>query len=119
MSAAYMFPWERSAMSGKEMPDGLSLPDQMGYTALWNIYRAYHDKVISRDMAAAEKRRLRREYERARSSWEFWERLAAYHARVLRDTEAAKTACRKDPTAENALRLCSVLDGLEVPPYEH
>lgn len=119
MSAAYMFPWERSAMNGEEMPDGLPLSDQMAYTALRNIYRAYHDKAISRDMAAAEKRRLRREYEQAKGSWEFWERLAAYHARVLRDTETAKTACRKDPTAENALWLCSVLDGLETMPHEH
>lgn len=42
-------------MRGEELPDGLSLPDQMAYTALRNTYRAYYDKTISRDAAAAEK----------------------------------------------------------------
>ncbi len=99
-------------MSGEEMPDGMPLPDQMAYAALRNIYRSYHDKTISRDTAAAEKRRLRREYEQAKGSWEFWSRLVAHHAGVMKDTEAAKTACRKDPSAENALNLCNVIDGL-------
>lgn len=101
-------------MHGDEMPDGLPLPDQMAYTTLRNIYRAYHDKTISRDMAAAEKQRLRREYEQMSEAWAFQGRLANHHSRILRDTEAAKTACRKDPTPENAMRFCDVLDGLDV-----
>lgn len=105
-------------MNGEEMPDGLPLPDQMAYTTLRNIYRAYHDKTISRDMAAAEKRRLRREYEQAKDNWAFWGRLADHRAKLLRNSEAAKTACRKEPTAENALLLCNVLDGLEGLPHE-
>lgn len=100
-------------MNGAEMPGGLPLPDQMAYTTLRNIYRAYHDKTISRDMAAAEKQRLRREYEQMSEVWAFQGRLADHHSRILRDTEAAKTACRKSPTPENAVRLCNVLDGLE------
>ena len=46
-------------MRGEELPDGLSLPDQMAYTALRNTYRAYYDKTISRDAAAAEKQQIR------------------------------------------------------------
>lgn len=42
-------------MRGEELPDGLSLPDQMAYTALRNTYRAYYDKTISRDAAADRK----------------------------------------------------------------
>lgn len=99
-------------MRGDEMPDGLPIPDQLAYTAMRNIYWSYHRKIISRDAAAAEKRRIRREYEQNSESWAFWSRLADHHARVLRDTEAAKTACRKSPTPENAVRLCDVLDGL-------
>lgn len=99
-------------MRGDEMPDGLPLPDQMAYTAMRNIYWSYHNKIISRDVAAAEKRRIRREYEQNSELWEFWSRLADHHARVIRDTEPAKTACRKNPTPENAVHLCNVLDGL-------
>lgn len=109
-------------MRGDEIPDGLSLPDQMAYTSVRNIYWAYHNKLISRDAAAAEKRRIRRAYEQNSESWAFWSRLADHHARVLRDTEAAKTACRKNPTPENAVHLCNVLDGIkrmEEPPYEN
>lgn len=114
MSTGFSFPWEQAAMRGDEMPDGLPLPDQLAYTAMRNIYWSYHNKIISRDAAAAEKRRIRREYEQNSESWAFWSRLADHHARVIRDTEAAKTACRKNPTPENTVRLCDVLDGLEV-----
>ena len=51
-------------MRGEELPDGLSLPDQMAYTALRNTYRAYYDKTISRDAAAAEKQQIRLAWER-------------------------------------------------------
>ena len=32
---------------------------------------------------------------------------------MYKDTELAKAAVRKDPSPENAIRLCNVLDGLE------
>ena len=104
-------------MVGSEMPEGLSLPDQMAFTALRNIYDAYHKKLITKDIASAEKRRLRRAYTVAKEAAEFQSKLADHRARQLRDTEAARTACRKNPTTENALLLCNVLDGLEMP-YE-
>lgn len=100
-------------MRGDEMPDGLPLPDQMAYTTLRNIYQAYSRKTISREAATAEKMRLRREYQMAKDQWAFWDSLAQHHVKVIRNTEAANTACRKNPTPENALRLCNVLDGIE------
>lgn len=65
MSGELAFPWEREAMRGEEMPEGLSFPDQMAYTTLRNVYQAYYNKIISRDVAAAEKGRLKYQYERA------------------------------------------------------
>ena len=112
MSTGFTFPWEKAAMHGEELPEGLSLPDQMAYTCLRNIYFLYYNKTISRDQAAAEKQRIRVQWERAASVAEFERKLSEHHARVIRETEAAKTACRKDPTVENALRLCNVMDGL-------
>lgn len=99
-------------MRGDEMPDGISLPDQMAYTALRNIYSAYHSKALSKEVASLEKRRLARQYENFKASWVSWEKLAKHHVRVTKDSEAAKNACRKNPTPENALLLCDVLDGL-------
>lgn len=113
MAGAFEFPWERAAMNGDEMPDGLSLPDQMAYTAMRNVYDAYHKKILSRDMAAAEKQKIRREYEQARDSWQFCDKLAKHHSKVMHDTESVKTACRKNPTPENAIRLCNVIDGID------
>ena len=99
-------------MHGEELPEGLPLPDQMAYTCLRNIYSMYYNKTISRDRAAAEKQRVRVQWEKAVSTMEFDRKLAAHHVQVIRNTEAAKTACRKDPTPENVLRLCNVLDGI-------
>lgn len=36
MSTGFSFPWEKAAMRGEELPDGLSLPDQMAY---WSTSR--------------------------------------------------------------------------------
>lgn len=118
MSTGFTFPWEKAAMHGEELPEGLSLPDQMAYTCLRNIYFLYYNKTTSRDQAAAEKQRVRVQWERAASAAEFERKLSVHHARVIRETEAAKTACRKDPTAENALRLCNAIDGLPSPDKE-
>ena len=105
-------------MRGEELPDGLSLPDQMAYTALRNTYRAYYDKTISRGAAAAEKQQIRLAWERAVSRAAFDQRLTTYHVKVIRETEAAKNAFRKDPTPANALRLCNAMDGLPSPDTE-
>ena len=106
MSGELAFPWEREAMRGEEMPEGLSFPDQMAYTTLRNVYQAYYSKIISREAAAAEKGRLKYQYERA------------VRQRVIKATEVAKSAFRKAPSIEAGLRLCQVLDGIQLPPLE-
>lgn len=95
------------------MPDGLSLPDQMAYAALRSIYRDFHEKRLDREQAAREKRLIRREWEKAKEAEAFERKLADYHVRLRRAIERAACACRKEPTAESALRLCDVIDGLE------
>lgn len=99
-------------MHGEELPDGLSLPDQMAYTCLRHIYAMYYSKTISRDRAAAEKQRVRRAWQSMSEQIDYESKLALQRAQILRDTETAKTACRKDPSPENALRLCNALDGI-------
>lgn len=109
----YAFPWEREAMQGAEMPDGLSLYDQMAYISLRTLYHDYHEKRLERATASAEKRRIFAAWDRAKRTADFESKLAFFHARQYRDTERAKTAVRKNPSPENAIRLCNVLDGLE------
>lgn len=89
------------------------MADQMAYTALRNIYHGFHEKRMDRDQAAREKRLLRSEWEKAKEAEAFSDKLTAHHVRLLRAVEQTVCACRKEPTAENALRLCDVIDGLE------
>ena len=111
--SGYTFPWEREAMQGAEIPEGLSIYDQMAYISLRTLYHDYYEKRLNRTTASAEKRRIFGAWDKAKSTAEFERKLAFFHARLYKDTEMAKTAVRKDPSPENASRLCNVLDGLE------
>lgn len=113
MSETWTFPWEQDAQRGADMPEGLSLADQMTYTALRNIYGSYREKRIAREQASLEKRLLRREWEKVKEAEAFDRKLTDHHVRLIRAVEQAACACRKDPTPENALRLCDMIDGLE------
>lgn len=109
----YTFPWEREAMRGAGLPDGLSVYDQMAYISLRTIYHDYHEKRLDRATASAEKRRIFGAWDKAKRTAEFERKLAFSRARVIRDTDFAKAEVRKNPSPENAIRLCNVLDGLE------
>lgn len=100
-------------MNGDELPPGLTLTDQMAYIALRGIYTQYRAKHISRACAQREKLKIRRRYEQAVSELSFQNKLIMHIVTLRRETELAKTACRKDPTKENAMRLCDVIDGIE------
>lgn len=119
MSTGYEFPWERAAMRGDELPDGLDLADQMAFTSLRHIYFLYRHKTISRDRASAEKQRVRKEWSMCKKSLEFTEKTAAFRTKMLNSTEKARMECRKKPSPENALKLCGVIDGLVVEGYSH
>jgi len=110
--AELAFPWDLEAMKDLPMPEGLAPVEQMGFQALRQVYRSYYSKVLTVEAAAREKRLIVLAVHDAQATEAFQNQLAQHHAQILRDTEAAKTACRKDPTPENALRLCDVLDGL-------
>ena len=111
--AAFLWSWEADAMADREMPEGLSLADQAAYTAIRNIYAAHRAGRLSREAGAAEKRRVKRRYDLEMGERERERKLALHRAQVIRLTEQAITAVRKDPSPENALRLVDVLDGIE------
>ena len=99
-------------MWGAEMPDGLSIHDQMAYIALRTLYHDFHEKRLDRATASAEKRRIFGAWDKAKRTAEFERKLAFFHARLYKETEWAKTDVRKNPSPENAIRLVNVLDGL-------
>ena len=103
MSGELAFPWEREAMRGEEMPEGLSFPDQMAYTTLRNVYQAYYNKIISRDVAAAEKGRLKYQYERAVRQMNF-------------DTEEVFSVSNPDVTATDKQNIKKISDATLVSP---
>lgn len=109
------FSWEREAMRGEEIPGGLGLADTAAYTALRDIYERFRGKRMGREQAVREKRVVLRTWEQAREAEALERKLLDYHVRLIRGTELAIIRCRKDPTAENALYLCNVLDGFERP----
>lgn len=115
MSEQWTFPWEQEARRGADMPGGLKLADMMAYTALRSIYRDFREKRMDREQAGREKQLLRRSWEKAKEAESFSDKLTAHHVRLIRAVEQAVCACRKDPTPENAIRLCDAIDGVERP----
>ena len=52
------FPYERQAMNGDELPNGLEYPDQVLYLSFRMLYAQLRQGVIDRDTAVREKRKL-------------------------------------------------------------
>lgn len=114
MSEHWSFPWEWDAMQGNPMPEGLDLVNQLAYVAMRHIYRSYYAKFITREQGTREKKMIQKTYSDAVKDMDFADRVNQKHIQVLKGTELAASACRKEPTPENALRLCDVLVGLKV-----
>lgn len=100
--------YERAAMRNEPMPDDLTFPDQLMYQALALLYARYQGNAITRERASAEKKQLLREHEAFCARWSMGDR----YAEVIRRTEAARTAYRKERTLENANALLRAIDGI-------
>lgn len=102
-----VLPWEKDAMAGLEMPDGLSYPDQILYLELRMLYRQYYQKIIDRETATKEKKKLLDEYK----VYQFREELEKQWVEIIRLTELARAEYRKNPCHENAMKLIDVIEG--------
>ena len=111
----FTLPYEEAAMHGDEMPDGLCIYDQAAFQALRWLYKSYRSKVIDRETAVKEKLMIRKALDDEIKMAQYQQDLAFHQAEQNRLAEAAKIACRKDPTPENALNLVHILDGIKVP----
>lgn len=99
--------WEKDAMAGLEMPDGLSYPDQILYLSLRMLYAQYFKKLIDRETATKEKKKLLDEYK----VYQFREELEKQWVETIRLTELARADYRKDPCHENAIKLIEIIEG--------
>ena len=102
-----VLPWEKDAMAGLEMPDGLSYPDQILYLELRMLYRQYYQKIIDRDTATKEKKKLLDEYR----IYKFQYELGNQCVETIRLTELARADYRKNPCHENAMKLIEIIEG--------
>ena len=103
-----VLPWEKDAMAGLEMPDGLSYPDQILYLELRMLYRQYYQKIIDRETATKEKKKLLGEYRRN----QFQDEMGKHWVKIIRETEIAMSNFRKSPCIETAEKIYESLYGM-------
>lgn len=95
-------PYERAAMRGEEMPDGLALPDQLCFLGLRTLYAQARQGIISREVGSREKGRLLHQREVQIQKLRTKENLVASACSMLQNTEQAANRYAKDRTLENA-----------------
>ena len=103
------FVFEREAMRGKPLTQGLDIADSCLYIALKNLYAMYHNKLISRKDATEEKRRLIYNWTIDKSKLDFLNR----DSEALRDRiGAASEDYKNNPCIENGDKLYAALYNL-------
>ena len=96
------FTFEREAMQGNPLPQGLDIADSCLYVALKNLYAMYQNKLISRKDATEEKRRLVYNWTTDKAKLEFLNR----ESETLRDKiAAASEEYKNNPCIETAEKL--------------
>lgn len=98
-------PYEKEAMHGLDMPDGLEQPDQLMFLCLRQLYEQKRAGLIERNRAVQEKGRLLEEYRIAKFRYDLWERGAAMWQRI----EAASSEYRKSPSVKAADKLLEAI----------
>ena len=96
------FTFEREAMQGNPLPQGLDIADSCLYVALKNLYAMYQNKLISRKDATEEKRRLVYNWTTDKAKLDFLNR----DSETLRDKiGAASEDYKNNPSVETADKL--------------
>ena len=102
------FPYERQAMNGEEMPSGITYPDQIAYLSLRSIYHQLQRGVIDRTTAIQEKRLVLHD----RAANLLAEEVLRQSGEIIKATELARAAYRKERTLENADRMLAAVEGV-------
>lgn len=107
------FTWERAAASGEPMPTCLPTAEQNAFQAMAHLYARFNAKAITKEQAATEKGRIKASLKDEINLENFRDNLAYQRELILRNTEMAKIACKKNPTPENAITLCDTIDAIQ------
>lgn len=96
------FDFEKDAMQGKPLPKGLDIADSCLYIALKYLYSMYRNKLISRQDAAEEKKRLIYNWTTEKSKIEFLNRDAdSLRLRIAKESAEYE----ENPCIETAEKL--------------
>ena len=98
----FRVPYEKAAMRGDEMPDGLDLPDQLCFLGLRMLYAQAKQGIISREVGSREKGRLLHQREIQMQKLKTKENLVTSACFMLQNTEGAANRYAKNRTLENA-----------------
>lgn len=109
-----VFPYEKDAANGEQMPDGLSLVDQLAFRFLRSMYRDIRTGVQTRDQAIEEKGRMSYQYDKEKRSMEQWSKMGTYWAEKYKDIEEYAIKYAKTRTLENADMLYRAICGVPV-----
>ena len=104
------FLYERQAMNGEEMPDGLEYPDQVAFILMRGLYDQLRKRVVARETAIREKKKIMKEYE----AYKFVDQMGKEWVEAIKATELARAAYRKNRTLENADKLLVAIEGRAV-----
>ena len=103
------FDFERQAMHGQPIPKELDIADSCLYIALKNLYAMYRNKLISRENAKEEKRRLIYNWKYDKSKIEFLNRDSDALRNKIGD---ASESYKNNPSIENADKLYAAIYNL-------
>lgn len=103
-------PYEKIAMAGGEMPDGLEYPDQILFLELRMLYDQYNKGFLDRPAAMREKRKLLVTYQ----AHQLNDQMGKEWTQQIRLTELARAAYRKDRTLTNADKLLDAIEGTNI-----
>ena len=106
-STGITLPYERQAMNGDEMPEGLEYPDQIMFLQLRMLYDQFKKGIINRDTAQKEKKQLLQEYQ----CYKFRDSMEKEWVEIIKLTELARADFRKNPSIETAERLVAIIEG--------
>lgn len=104
------FEYERQAMAGGEMPDGLEWYDRQLFLMLRTLYWQYKQGIVDRETASREKRKLLQD----RDFQLFQDNYTKDIAKKLMETGEARAEYRKNRTLENADAIILAFEGAPV-----
>ena len=105
-------PYERQAMKGEPMPDGLDLADQLCFQALSTLYKRFYSGRITREQGEHDARLIRRKRDENVKSIEFGEKCRSHAVTLWKNIEQSANAYQNNRTLENADKLIEAIYGV-------